>query len=175
MSKEQLPETPEQETPEEEATDGPACTDAPQKSDMKPKDVHAAHAMTACCILILCLCGCKSNTKRAENPNYESIRNCAKAAKKAENTTFKQTIAEETVVHKREQAKYDAIIAHPEKYADVVDLATGQNIPPAAVFVPDGTLPDIANPNTPQEFKIDPVTGAKSLNNNNKCKDGKCK
>lgn len=128
------------------------------------------------CCFVACLLfsGCESSSKRAVNPQLEQIRNCAKRGKVAENATFKKTIADETVVHKREQAKYDAIIAHPEKYAEVVDLPPAAAAPAPVVFQPAGTLIDITDPNAPQTFKIDPVTGAKMLVNP-QCKDGKCK
>ncbi len=122
-------------------------------------------------LLILFLSGCNS-TKREVNPNIEQIRNCAKQGKAAENTTFKRTIAEETTAHKAQQAHYSDIIAHPEKYADVVVDSVISNQPVAEV-IPSSSLPDIANPNTPQTFKIDPVTGAKTLVKP-ECKNGTC-
>jgi hypothetical protein len=129
-------------------------------------------------VLMLVLTGCTHHVNRS--PGYEQIVNCAKEGKARENATYKISVAEMAAAHKAEQKKYDAIIAHPERYADVVDLSTGQNIPnatysdapqtPQVPSAPAGEqLPDIANPNTPQDFTIPAIKAVQP-----ECKDGKC-
>lgn len=103
--------------------------------------------------MLLCVvtgCGGSSGAHRAAT-NYDSIRNFAKSAKAQEEASFRVTIAQETVTHKAEQAKYNDMIKNPQKYADVVDLTTGQNIPdPAPQVSPTSKF----NDNTPEQFNI---------------------
>lgn len=103
-------------------------------------------------VIALCmLAGCGASHQRATD-NYDSIREFAKTAKKQEDSSFKVTIAQETAVHKAEQAKYNDMIKNPGKYADVVDLSTGQNIE-----VPqEPHIPGKFNDNTPESFQIAP-------------------
>lgn len=73
-------------------------------------------------LALLALVGC-SNLRT--NPEYEAIRQKAKAEKEAENAK-----------HKTEQAKYDYIISHPEKFAETVPVPADYKSP-----CPNGQCP----------------------------------
>lgn len=129
-------------------------------------------------ILVCLLCvGCSKD--RSVNPNYESIRANAREAKKRENETYKQSLAEMKVTHDGEQAKYSDEIKHPEKYAEVVDLQTGAPMSNDPMPTPVNQAPAATNglPNVetaPQTYTLPPNPLKRGIDNNScpNCKKG---
>lgn len=101
-------------------------------------------------ICILMLTGCGNNT----NPKVVDFAHTAKAQ---ENASYKQSKAEMKERHEQEQARYDDMIKHPGKYAEVCAVPATYHTPQPQPAVGDILVEpgqDVTDPNTPAVFNI---------------------